>query len=181
MLCDKCQQREAKILYTEIIDGIKKEQHLCEECAAKYTSFKLSKPIEGAELTLGDLLSSIFDSYYSNSVNESQQEQELYCSKCHTTYSDFLKNGRIGCMECYHSFASVFDKTLKSIQGTDTHRGKRPTEFMKKTAPLMELEPIERLTLELHTAIENEEYEEAARIRDEIRAIKGDIKNVEGI
>ena len=62
MLCDRCQKKEAKILYTEIINGTKKEQHLCEECAADYTSFQMEKPILNSELTLGDLLSTLLDS-----------------------------------------------------------------------------------------------------------------------
>ena len=56
MLCDRCKKRDAKILYTEIINGLKKEQHLCEECATDYTSFQMEKPLMSSEMTLGDLL-----------------------------------------------------------------------------------------------------------------------------
>lgn len=175
MLCEKCQQREATVLYTEIIGGVKKEQHLCEECAAKFTSFKVTKPENSGELTLGDLLSSIFDTYYPENTQKEKNETDFECSACHTTYDEFLKSGRLGCAHCYENFEPLLGKTLKSIQGADLHTGKRPIgEVASAKNILDEMPKIDRLGFELQAAIESEEYEEAARIRDEIRALKGE-------
>ncbi|HCR39551.1 MAG TPA: hypothetical protein DIW41_01490, partial [Lachnospiraceae bacterium] len=87
MLCDKCRKRDAKVLYTEIINGVKKEQHLCEECAANYTTFQMEKPFLNSEFSLGDLLSTLFDNHpASDTKNPVPNIPDLVCSKCKMTY-----------------------------------------------------------------------------------------------
>lgn len=175
MQCDRCQKREAKILYTEIIKGEKKEQHLCEECATDYTSFQTGKPNINKELTLGDLLSTILDSYYTNGVPQEidKSKASLICSSCGTSYEEFIHNGRFGCADCYKSFSKELSKTLKGIQGSDFHTGKRPKGFVTTTDQILKnLPESERLSLKLQEAIEKEEFEEAARLRDLIKELK---------
>jgi len=175
MQCDRCQKREAKILYTEIINGEKKEQHLCEECATDYTSFQMGKPIINKELTLGDLLSTILDGYYSNGVTEEvdSSKSDLVCPSCGTTYEEFIQNGRFGCASCYQGFNKKLGKTLKGIQGSDVHTGKRPKGFVTTTDRILkDLTETERLALKLQEAVEKEEFEEAAKLRDQIKELK---------
>jgi len=175
MLCDKCQKKDAKILYTEIINGAKKEQHLCEDCAAAYTSFQMEKPLMNSELTLGDLLSALLDNY---AGADKQQPGEVIpnitCNKCGTTYEEFLHKGRFGCAQCYSSFHDQLGKTLKGIQGTEVHTGKRPKGY--STIPTdkinMNFSESEKLAVKLQEAIEKEEFEEAARLRDIIKMMK---------
>lgn len=175
MLCDRCQKRDAKILYTEIINGAKKEQHLCEECATDYTSFQMEKPILNSELTLGDLLSTLLDSY--TGVDKKKRGKEnsvLSCTGCGTTYDEFIQKGRFGCADCYHSFAGQLGKTFRGIQGAEVHTGKRPKGYV--TAPqdktMKDFSEEEKLSLKLQEAIEKEEFEEAARLRDLIKQMK---------
>lgn len=179
MLCDKCQKKDAKILYTEIINGAKKEQHLCEECATNYTSFQMENTLNNNELTLGDLLSTILETYTTGSPNTTgERNKGPICGQCNTSYQEFLQQGRFGCSQCYKTFNKEINKTLKGIQGADTHTGKRPKGFINKTARILnELSETDRLTLKLHEAIEKEEYEEAARIRDTIRDLKKEETN----
>lgn len=175
MLCDRCQKRDAKILYTEIINGTKKEQHLCEECAADYTSFQMEKPILNSELTLGDLLSTLLEAYSAPDSNNEPGENisDFVCKKCGTTYEEFLQKGRFGCAECYRSFNSELGKTIKGIQGSDVHTGKRPKGYVTSTDQIIKgISETEKLTLKLHEAIEREEFEEAARLRDIIKQMK---------
>ncbi len=174
MLCDKCKKNEAKIYYTEIINGEKKEQHLCEECATEYTSFKMGTPFINQELTLGSLLSTILGNYYNNSSQGAEPpEKELHCDGCGMTFSEFMREGRFGCAKCYDSFEKVLEKSIKNIQGSDTHTGKKPKGFETGTQKLVkELSDLDKLSIQLQDAIEKEEFEEAAKLRDRIRQIK---------
>lgn len=174
MLCDKCKKNEAKIYYTEIINGEKKEQHLCEECAMEYTSFQIGPPIMNSELTLGNLLSTILGNYYGSNTQETdKREKELICEGCGMTYSEFMKVGKFGCEKCYDSFEKVLEKSIKSIQGSDTHTGKKPKGFESKTDKIIkELSEIDKLSIHLQEAIEKEEFEEAVKLRDKIRELK---------
>lgn len=174
MQCDRCKKRDAKVLYTEIINGVKKEQHLCEECAANYTSFQIEKPFLNNEFSLGDLLSTLFDNYSAaGAKNSFYNIPKLQCKNCGTTYEGFLQLGKFGCAECYRSFNGQLGKTLKGIQGAEVHTGKRPKGFVSSTDRILkDMSEIEKLSLKLQEAIEKEEFEEAARLRDLIKQLK---------
>lgn len=171
MLCDRCHKRDAKILYTEIINGVKKEQHLCEECATDYTSFQMEKPLLNSDLTLGDLLSTLLGGYSDDEKRKAIRS--ITCSNCGTTYDEFLRMGRFGCYKCYKSFDTDgrLARTLKGIQGAENHTGKRPTGYVAESADqnIKDFTEIEKLTMKLQEAIEKEEFEEAARLRDLIK------------
>lgn len=176
MLCDRCQKRDAKILYTEIINGEKKEQHLCEECATDYTSFQMEKPLLNSDLTLGDLLSTILGGFIDEKKKTGEAIKTITCNNCGTTYNEFLKKGRFGCDKCYKTFDKdgQLGRTLKSIQGSELHTGKRPKGYVAATAnkSMKDFSEIEKLTMKLQEAIEKEEFEEAARLRDLIKQMK---------
>lgn len=173
MLCDRCKERDAKILYTEIINGVKKEQHLCEECATEYTSFQMEKPLLNSDLTLGDLLSTILSGFTEDEKKRSHRP--VTCSNCGTSYDEFLKIGRFGCYKCYESFDAdgQLGRTLNSIQGAKIHTGKHPLGYTSAEAEKSKrFSEIEKLTIKLQEAIEKEEFEEAARLRDLIKELK---------
>lgn len=174
MLCDRCQKRDAKILYTEIINGAKKEQHLCEECATDYTSFQMEKPLMNSDLTLGDLLSTLLDNYTVEDIKSGDTTPSDTCDQCGTTYEEFIQKGRFGCAHCYQSFSGQLGKTFKGIQGADIHAGKRPKGFVTASSDniLKDFSEAEKLALKLQVAIEKEEFEEAARLRDLIKQLK---------
>ena len=175
MLCDRCQKKDAKILYTEIINGVKKEQHLCEECATDYTSFQMEKPLMNSDLTLGDLLSTLLDNYASTDVkNQGETNPSVTCDKCGTTYEEFVQKGRFGCSHCYRSFSNQLGITFKGIQGSEIHTGKRPKGFVTAASDriLKDFSESEKLSLKLQEAIEKEEFEDAARLRDLIKQMK---------
>ncbi|SES73672.1 UvrB/UvrC motif-containing protein [[Clostridium] polysaccharolyticum] len=168
MLCGKCQKREAKIYCTEIIDGIKKEQYLCEQCAAEYASFQMNGERPKKEMQDESLLSGLLEKGYRN--EDDKEEGGKRCGRCGLSYNDFLKTGRFGCSNCYTAFGKVFDKSLKQIQGSDSHHGKIPKGFVTSADKVVEnISEIDKLTLKLQYAVEKEEFEEAARLRDIIR------------
>lgn len=172
MLCDKCKKNEAKIFYTEIINGEKTEQHLCEECATEFTSIQLGASMLNPEVTLGSLLSTILGNH-TNIAKDKSQEEKIICDKCGLTYSEFLKLGRFGCDKCCENFETVLEHSIRSIQGSDTHTGKKPKNFESKTEKIVkEMTEIDKLTIRLQEAIEKEEFEEAVKLRDRIRELK---------
>lgn len=173
MLCEKCHKREAKVYCTEIINGEKKEQRLCEECAAEYASFKLeSAGFKGFDIT--GLLAGILNgsSQEQQAVNAEPLE-ELSCPVCGLTFQEFLQKGKFGCAGCYRSFGKVLEKSFRQIQGNEKHTGKRPKGYVSPVEKAVkQLTEADRLTLKLQEAVEKEEFEEAARLRDQIRELK---------
>ncbi len=174
MLCDKCKKNEATIYYTEIVSGEKTELHYCEECAAESTNFNFKYTGNNKEISLGDLLSSILGNYYSNPpVKEESKAAVIQCSQCGMTYDAFLQGGRFGCAGCYASFGKQLEKSLRQIHGASSHVGKRPKGFVSKTDKILsDLSEVERLSIQLQDAVEKEEFEQAAKLRDAIRTLR---------
>lgn len=132
MLCDICHTREAKIFYTEIINGEKHEQHLCEECASTTPSFGL-KDKQGNELPIGTILSGILANYAKGVA--ANQSKEPVCMRCGMTASELVKSGKVGCPACYEAFYMILDKNLKTLQGGNEHHGKIPRNAKKFDVP----------------------------------------------
>ena len=123
MLCEICHENEARVTYTEIINGVKKEQHLCENCAAKQPPFSLiGKGVP--EIQFGNILSGLLQSFAKGL--DSMQQKESICGRCGMTASEFTKNGKLGCPDCYNAFAPILDKNLKTVQGAVDNKAKRP-------------------------------------------------------
>ncbi|MBQ2942965.1 MAG: UvrB/UvrC motif-containing protein [Clostridia bacterium] len=152
MLCERCKHNQATMHYTEVINGKVTEYHLCEKCAREE---KLS-----AEFT-------DFDIFNMFSPKKEKNETGLICESCKTTLPEFKKTGIAGCSKCYETFASVIESMLLRTQGTSKHIMPEETKKEETTD-----EKIAKLQLSLKKAIEAEEYEKAAKIRDEIRTLK---------
>lgn len=123
MLCSMCHKNEAVICYTEIVNGVKKEQYLCPECAAKYTAFDADAP----GLTPGSLLAGLLTSVLGQAGvtrEDDSKKTNLVCKNCGMTYNEFLKYSKFGCSECVHTFGFLLDDYLKKIQGSCEHCGK---------------------------------------------------------
>jgi len=167
MLCDICHKNEATVHLTEIIDNQITELHLCEECARQ----------KGAKMEqhfgLADLLAGLSDL---GQQFESVGKAKLKCPNCGLTYEDFRRIGRLGCSECYEAFKDSLEILLKRIHGSTQHLGRAPAARAKTAAPLKKASVIELLRAKLQTAIEMEEFEEAAKLRDKIRALEAKMR-----
>lgn len=170
MLCEKCQEREATIIYTEIINGVKTEHSLCSECA-KDMDF-------GDELPFAELLAGILGAYTAENEKKEDAMEQVVCPTCKTSYRDFIKQGVFGCEDCYNVFEPLIEGNIKKIQGNSVHTGKRPRyngalDMTKaKAEPAGVWEEIRILKEKLKEALKEEDYEEAARLRDEVKALK---------
>jgi len=159
MLCDFCGKNPATVHLTEIINGKITEIHLCQVCAKK-KSEEFQK-----QFSLADLLGELIDV---GSIDVSLPD--IKCSYCGLKYQDFKQKGRLGCAHCYENFKSQLLPLLRKIHGSVKHQGKSPKIKTKETLSLKE--KIDELKGYLEKAIKLEEYEEAARIRDEIRELE---------
>lgn len=197
MLCDICHSKPARVLYKEIINGECKEQHLCEDCAREYASFSLKNKL-GSEIPLSNILSGILSTYAKDAVASSIDQKQ--CPGCGITFEQFRKSGKLGCALCYETFERIIDKNLKNIQGANRHNGKKPVNGetpvmpanMKTKANEAEMsdaddavtaaallagfgggqedDGTEELRRRMAAAVKAEDYAEAARLRDLIKA-----------
>ena len=172
MLCERCQEREATIFYTEIINGVKSEHSLCSECA-KEIDF-------GDELPFAELLSGILGAYAGVGIERKQDTMEqVTCPSCQMSYREFIQKGVFGCEDCYGVFEPLIRENIKKIQGSDSHTGKKPLYHFnlqkeeEKEENFVETEDdILIMKEKLKEALSTEDYEEAAKLRDEIKAVK---------
>lgn len=181
MLCDNCKKNEATIHYTEIINGVKNERHLCSECMQS-----IGEDMEG-EIPLSRLIRGILSAHLSGSQISGTNNVDIMCDKCKMTYSEFARTGKFGCSECYSVFGPLIVDNIKKIQASTRHTGKkyiRPdagadTDYEKQT--LNEAKQVigntadnRLMTMQrqLKEAVAAEDFEEAARLRDEIKAFK---------
>ena len=160
MLCDKCGKNPATTHYTQIINGQKKEYHLCSQCA---------QAMGGQELFSGfpNLFGSLF-SQPSFQPGRSAQVMERRCSRCGTSFSDIAETGLMGCADCYNAFLKELTPSISRIHGKTAHVGKVPKSAggnVKLKNQLMEAKR------KLQEAIEAEEFEKAVTLRDEIREL----------
>lgn len=160
MQCDICGKKEATVHLTEIVNDKVTKLHLCEDCAKA----------KGAEMEehfgLGDLLAGLTDL---GSTAPPEVMDSVKCPSCGFTYHDFKKVGRLGCSECYEAFKSQLAPLLKRIHGADRHVGKVPIMIGKK---VLDTKTLQELKVKLDKAIQEENFEEAAIVRDQIRGIE---------
>lgn len=182
MLCDNCGKREANVKYSESINGIKKEMNLCEECAKSLgitNQFSFNMPLDFPNF-FGSFLEDFSDQEFMPLFEETKNAR---CDNCGTTFNDIVNTGRLGCANCYEVFGDKLDAILKRLQGSSRHVGRLEESYNKninKDEINEKVEDkkddrnankIEKLQEELKIAIKDERYEDAAKIRDEIKKL----------
>lgn len=190
MLCERCKIREANIKYTEIMNGVKTEHNLCSQCARELDLGQYTALLDG-EFPLGKLLSGLLG--IEDYEEETDERARVVCPTCGTSFEDFVENSRFGCPDCYGVFDLFISDKMKQLQGSESHKGKHPkyqSRYEREQGGAQvpgELkagaaaggadkgdreEQIMVLDARLKEAIRQEEYELAARYRDEIKALK---------
>lgn len=154
MLCDICHEREAVLFYTLVINNQKSELHLCESCAIKKGLIN-----SVSSLSLKDFIPLI---------SHPPDIDKLKCDRCGLTYRDFISLTKFGCSDCYKAFESEIASLVRRLHGSDEHIGKAVAKPGVKGVKVFELKQ------RLKKAIESESYEEAARIRDELKKLRED-------
>ena len=180
MLCEKCKKRTAAVFYNENINGKTRSFSLCSECAAALREKGELQDIISMTGTFADPFSELQDNLFGGFFGISKAGElhsEKSCPRCNSTYADILKEGKVGCPECYTVFSQELSRMIRSIHGTTTHTGAVPA---RQRAIQERREQIKRLRNEMQEAIEKEDFETAARLRDEIRAAEAQVDTKEG-
>lgn len=169
MKCQKC-DKPATFHITELTGGKPKELHLCEAHAQEYLaendSGSESEATDDAPAEAGSLQQQLA---MGQSVEQLAKLDKQSCPNCGITFFDFRSKGRLGCSHDYVCFEKELEPLLVNIHGETKHVGKRPKTSPTDTDRLTELI---RLRKDLKTAISAERYEEASRLRDEIKRLE---------
>ena len=163
-MCSICKEKPATIFLSNISAENKKvDVDLCDACAkAKGVDDPAALFIASADLMLG-LGASL-------EVDRAAGGVELKCPRCGFSQADFKKSGRLGCPECYRTFAEGLAGLLKSMHKGTRHTGKAP-EALRATRE--NADKLKTLQTRLAKAIKDENYEQAAQLRDEIKQLTG--------
>lgn len=178
MLCENCNKREANVRYSENVNGVKKEIHLCENCSQKLgITDKIDFRIPTFDFA--NFFGSFFEDFSTTDFMPLVSEvKQLKCDSCGFSFNDIIDTGRYGCANCYDIFEDRMDPILKRLQGANRHNGRlgkvsdNKVKFDKNTeASKTEKSDnkLEKLQEDLKKAIKEERYEDAAKIRDEIK------------
>lgn len=157
MDCQSC-GKPATVHFTNIVNGKKQELHLCQQCSED------QQLIKNQELNLSMILQTVIGQHVGATTEELSR---LTCPSCGIKYMEFKAGGRLGCPNDYKVFQSALEPLLERIHRSRRHVGKIPPNATANAAIQRELMD---LRLDLRKAVEREAYEEAARIRDRIRA-----------
>ncbi len=155
MLCEKCRKNHANTYYKTTVNGKTTEMYLCSECAAK-----LNGQSYDDIWNLGNLF--FEDSFFGKALGLSSPKTVKHCPSCGATVQYIADTGKVGCADCYTTFEKELEAAIKRAHGASFHKG---AESKKPN-------PIEEKRALLKKAIENEEYEKAAVLRDEIRRLE---------
>ena len=178
MKCENCGKNNANVKYTQIINGEKKQMFLCEECSQKLgiNDLHFNMPINFTSF-LADFFNDMNDISLMPSLDD---VNTIKCKKCGLTWDNFLHTGKFGCSNCYDDFELRIDPILRSMQGATNHVGRlgevrQGNEVKQNLDDKIQKEEnenvrkIEKLKNDLKQAIKEERYEDAAKIRDEIK------------
>lgn len=170
VMCKECGIRPSKIHYTEIVNNQMITTDLCLECA-EARGIDVHK---SGSYGLGDLVAGLIDT---TAQSPSEKMGLVQCPRCGFDYSDFKKVGRLGCPECYAAFEAQLLPLVRQLHGSTQHDGKSPKQLGPKAIIRQELMDLKE---RLSQAIEKEEYEEAARIRDRIKKLEAKVEETQG-
>lgn len=154
MLCERCHNNAATAILTQTIGGRTVTEHLCAECAYLngftnlFNGFPFSRMMQN--------------------LAHSNASGGLRCPSCGSSLEEIVESGRIGCSECYTAFRRELAPTIQNIHGKAVHMGKRPRKIHKEITDGTQLK---LLRDQLQTAVAEEDFEAAAKLRDEIRAL----------
>ena len=177
MLCDHCGKYGATAHFTRVINGTATSLNLCNECMAQISGGgafgNASGSIDNFSLGLSDLLGTVFGTDLG--ASPARSDDDVRCEGCGATFSDLSSTGMAGCAGCYATFYDRLLPSLQRIHGKPLHTGKLPRSAGPTARTRRQLDELRHA---LGRAVENQNFEEAASLRDEIRALEGQVDNL---
>jgi protein arginine kinase activator len=161
MRCQFCNERDATIHYTEVISGGVKKIHICQECAGK-------KGIDASlPFSFSDILNALSQGI--KGLQVSSAERGRTCPLCNLRITTLLKQGRLGCPQCYDVFAQTLDEIIRQVQKAPRHAGKVPARFLQSEDVRQRITQLEQTLVE---AVRAERYEDCVPLRDELKRLR---------
>lgn len=171
MLCEKCGKNEATVYMKRVINGQVSEQHLCTECAGAQGVLK-NDPFAGMSDFFEDFgkgFGGFFPGFAEQPNPRRSMPAATRCPVCGATAQDIARSGRAGCANCYTVFDKVLMPAIRRIHGDVSHTGAIPGSAGAAAAQKRRLAELKQ---QLSDAIAQEAFEDAARLRDEIRELE---------
>ncbi len=157
MLCSRCKQRPANVYFSQNINGNTQEYEVCSECAKELGLLEGT----GSMFNLNHFLGDFFGAAPGLGVAPTKA-----CSHCGTTYREFSNNGMFGCSHCYEAFSDYLPELMNRLHGAQQHIAPQQAAENDKQ------DKIGQLKAQIQHAIEQEDYERAAKLRDEIKQLE---------
>lgn len=152
MLCDNCKSNMASYHKSVNINGQGYETHLCSECAKLFNEPSL---FDFDEFGLFDL----------PILSKFMLEEQKRCNNCKSTFSDFLKRGKLGCKDCYATFEEEIRDMLENMES--------PIDLnLDEFTDISENNELMQLEAQLQQAISEERYEDAGELKKKINLLK---------
>ena len=155
-LCDECGANPANIHLTQILESETHVFHLCEECARK----------KGISISVND--EAVVEVESVDKLKEKKPEPDKVCDRCGLKLSELRNKGWLGCASCYQAFEEEIEDLLVHVHGSSMHKGKKYAGVVQSVSR----SDLKRLRGELAIAIKNEQFEQAAALRDAIHGLK---------
>jgi protein arginine kinase activator len=161
MVCDQCHERDAVVHLTQIVDGAVSQIHLCEKCSAERG---IETTVAVPKHPLGDFLQAV------QQQAAQMPGDAVRCAYCGTSLRDFRASGRLGCAHCYGAFEQSLRELLRRVHGSTRHEGWR---YESADPAMMQRDlTLQELRRKLEQAVQSEEFESAAALRDQIRGLE---------
>ncbi len=158
MVCDNCRERDAVVHLTQVVDGAVTQVHLCEKCAADKG---VETTVAAPKTPLTSLLQTVQQQLATGPSDQTR------CVFCQGTYKDFRASGRLGCARCYSAFEPQLRDLLQRVHGSTRHTGRQyappAPDQLQRASTVLELRE------QLRRAIELEQFEQAAKLRDQLK------------
>lgn len=169
MICEICKINPVKVKIVKMQNGKKEEKNLCEKCAKKYENIEVKALKKKEENEVSNLLK---DEKNLNSILDEMKDK--VCETCGLDIKKFIDSGKIGCANCYVEFKDTIDFVIGKIQIKEDEIVKeieKPKNAVNEKIAIENRE-IKKLKRQLAKKLKNEEFEEAATIRDKIKLIE---------
>lgn len=182
ILCDNCKSKPAEVFYSQIAEGKLHKVNLCKACSKE-------KGVEDPTgFALGELLLGMGENKQvgpapkalpapesgGSGPKREEPDPAQRCPACGFTQGDFKKTGRLGCSECYPTFADSLAALLKAMHKGTAHTGKVPARIRRQRQLSTR---VTTLRQDLERAVKDENYEGAANLRDQIKQIENQLSN----
>lgn len=171
MQCEHCKKKVATVHMTQIINNQKKTINLCEDCAKEIQLVGFMPSFDLHKLLAGFLNPNNFKNMENSSGENIQEDipEGRICPNCGLSEKKFMKQGLLGCSQCYKIFEDNLEGVFRRVHGNSVHVGKIP----KRTGGRIKLiHELNQLKVQLKELVQKEEFEMAAEIRDKIKILE---------